>query len=348
MRSAWIVVLVGLAACPNSSRNEARTLTDHGNKQLGAKQYDSAIDDYTKAIEKDHDNAYAWYGLGIAYHSGKKDFDKAADAFAKTVELAPEQPMYQMGYGISLYDKTEKTARHDQATRLGKKDEEIDTDLSGVSFEKAQQHLQEAIKLNGDMWRPHYFLGKILRAQEKAKDAAEEFTKAISTNPREPGPYVALGELYRKWDFTDQAIQVTKQGTLNVPGSIESAEIFYVLGMGYDDKRMEKEAIDAFTKAIEAQKDHHKAKFQRGQAYFRSGDITNAKRDLEEFSKSGGASLDFVKQQASKMLMDIAAKAAGAANKDKDKETKKSPEEAVKGGKGGKGAKGAGYKPPKH
>ena len=39
--------------------------------------------------------------------------------------------------------------------------------------------------------------------------------------------------------------------------------------------------------------------------------MTNAKRDLEEFSKSGGASLEFAKQQAQKMLMDIAAKSMG-------------------------------------
>jgi hypothetical protein len=61
--------------------------------------------------------------------------------------------------------------------------------------------------------------------------------------------------------------------------------------------------------------------------------MTNAKRDLEEFSKSGGQSLEFVKQQASKMLMDIAAKSAmqsGAA------EPKLSPEDLVKGAKGKK------------
>ena len=80
--------------------------------------------------------------------------------------------------------------------------------------------------------------------------------------------------------------------------------------MGYEDKANEDKAIEAFTKAIETKKDNHKAKFQRGQAYFRKGDMTNAKRDLEEFSKSGGASLEFAKQQASKMLMDIAAKSA--------------------------------------
>lgn len=102
--------------------------------------------------------------------------------------------------------------------------------------------------------------------------------------------------------------------------------------MGYDDKRFDDKAIDAFTKALEAKRDNHKAKFQRGQAYFRKGDYTNAKRDLEEFSKTGGSSVEFAKQQASKMLIDIAAKSVvpGQATE------KASPEDVVKKGKRGR------------
>jgi tetratricopeptide (TPR) repeat protein len=144
--------------------------------------------------------------------------------------------------------------------------------------------------------------------------------------PARAGPYVALGELYRKWDYTDEAIKVTSQGAVNVPGQNEISDIWYVLGMGYDDKQNFDKAIEAFDKAIETKRDNHKAKFQRGQAYFRKGDMTHAKRDLEDFSKTGGASLEFAKQQAQKMLMDIAAKSAG----DKPPEPMKSPEDLVR------------------
>ena len=76
-------------------------------------------------------------------------------------------------------------------------------------------------------------------------------------------------------------------------------------------------------------------------AYFRKADYTNAKKDLEEFSKAGGASVEFAKQQASKMLMDIAAKSAAA---NAPAEPKQSPEDVVKN----KGKGGGGFKPPKH
>jgi tetratricopeptide (TPR) repeat protein len=202
-----------------------------------------------------------------------------------------------------------------------------------VSFEKAQQHLQEAVKLNKDMWRAHYYLGRIYREQDKPKEAATEFSAAIQANPRESGPYVAIGELYRKWDYTDEAIKVTSQGAANVPGQNEVSDIWYVLGMAYNDKSNFDKAIEAFDKSLESKRDNHKAKFQRGQAYFQKGDFVHAKRDLEDFSKSGGASLDFAKQQAQKMLMDIAAKSM---SNEKPPEPKMSPEDMVKNKKKGK------------
>jgi tetratricopeptide (TPR) repeat protein len=328
---AVLFVLVA-AGCPNQSVNESKTLLAQGNKEHGGKQYDMAITSYSKAVEKWADNHLAYYGMGGAY-AGRGEWEKASDAFSSAVRLAPEQPMYQMWYGVSLYEKAVKSARDDQAKKENKKPEEVQVDLGTVNFEKASQHLQEAVKLNKDMWRAHYYLGRIYRANDKPKEAAQEFSAALQANPREQGPYVALAELYRKWDYTDEAIKVASQGAVNVPGSNEVSDIWYVLGMGYDDKNNYDKAIESFDKALESKRDNHKAKFQRGQAYFKKGDMTHAKRDLEEFSKSGGASLEFAKQQASKMLMDIAAKSMAAEH---PPEAKPSPEDLVKQKKKGK------------
>jgi len=330
---AVVGLVVTTAGCPNESKNESNVALQQGNKALGQNQFETAINEYEKAVEKNRDNHLAWYGMGLAYVK-KNEWGKAVDALEKTVQIAPEQGMYQMFYGIALYEKAVDTAKDEQAKKANKKKEEIDPDLSAVSFEKSEQHLKEATKLIPDLWRAHYYLGKIYRAEDKSKDSAQEFTDAIKANPREQGPYVALSELYRRWDYTDQAIQVAQQGSMAVPGSNEVSDIWYELGMGYDSKRMDDKSIEAFGKAIETKKDNHRAKFQRGQAYYRKGDFEHAKRDLEEFSKSGGASLEFAKQQASKMLMDIAAKAAGAASP--PPADKMSPEDLVNKSKGKK------------
>lgn len=326
---AMLAVLL-LAACPNKSRNESIKASNEGTKAYGAKQFETAIERYTKAVEKWSGNHVAWYGLAGAY-IGKKDWKNAADAMEKAVQEKDDEAMYHMVYGYTLYEKAIFTAKEDTARRENKKPEEVTPDLTNVNFEKAMQHLQQAIKLNGELWRAHYYIGRIHRDTGKAKEAAEAFTKALQSAPVDPGPWVALGELYRLWDYTDQAISVVEQGAQVVPGANEKSDIYYVLGMGFDDKGQYDKSIDAFTKALESRRDNHKAKFQRGQAYFRKGDYTNAKRDLEEFSKSGGTSVEFAKQQASKMLMDIAAKSAGAGSAPSEK---MSPEDLVKKGKG--------------
>jgi tetratricopeptide (TPR) repeat protein len=329
MKLLGVFFVLFCAACPNQAKNDSINFLNNGNKALGAKQFEIAVQEYQKAVDKYSENHSAWYGMGLA-EAARGEWEKSADAFSRTVQIADDQPMYQMWYGISLYEKAVKQAREDQARKENKKPEEVKPDLSVVNFDKAQQHLAEAIKINGDLWRAHYYLGRIYREQDKPKEAATEFSKALQADPRQQGPYVALGELYRKWDYTDEAIKVTSQGAANVPGANEVSDIWYVLGMGYDDKSNWDKAIEAFDKALESKRDNHKAKFQRGQAYFKKGDFTHAKRDLEEFSKSGGASLEFAKQQAQKMLMDIAAKSMGA---DKPPEQKESPEEMVKKGK---------------
>ena len=328
MKLLGVFVVLLCAACPNQARNDSMTLLANGNKAAGAKQFEVAVQEYQKAVDKYSDNHLAWYGMGAA-QAQRGEWDKAADGFARAVQIADNQPMYQMWYGISLYEKAVKQARDDQARKENKKPEEIKPDLTVVNFDKSAQHLQEAIKINGDMWRAHYYMGRIYREQDKPKDAATEFSKALQGDPRQSGPYVALGELYRKWDYTEEAIKVTSQGAGNVPGANEVSDIWYVLGMAYSDKSQWDKAIESFDKSLESKRDNHKAKFQRGQAYFKKEDFTHAKRDLEEFSKSGGASLEFAKQQAQKMLMDIAAKSMGT-EKPGDAGPKLSPEQLMK------------------
>jgi tetratricopeptide (TPR) repeat protein len=330
--TAAAALLVTLAGCANQTRNESLGALNECNKAFGAKQFETAIAACKRAIEKWGDNHNAWYTLGAAYFQ-KRDWNSAVEAMSHAVQLAPEQGMYQLKYGQYLYEKAVQQAREDEARKQNKKPEEVTPDLTAVNFEKPLQHLQEAIKLNNELWRAHYGIGRIYRDTGKSKEAAEELTKALHAAPTDPDPWVALAELYRRWDYTDQAIQVAEAGTAVVPGANEKANLWFEVGMGYYDKHLNDQAIAAFTKALEVRRDKHTAKFQRGQAYYHKGSYEEAKRDLEEFAKTGGASVQFEKQQATKMLVDIAAKSVvpGSAPIEKP-----SPEDVVKG----KGTKG--------
>jgi len=323
MKLVGFALSLTLLACSPGQRNESVQAANEGTKAYGAKQWETAIERYSKATERWKENHSAWYGLSAAY-AQRKEWNKASDAASQAVSLEPDVAMYHLMLGRTLYEKAIDQAKEDQARKENKKKEEVEADLSGVNFEKAQQHLGQAIKLMPELWRAHYLMGNIHRYAGRTKESAEAFSAALAFGPVEPAPWIALCELYRAWDYTDQAIQVAQQGALVIPGDGEKSDVWFEVGMGYDDKRNDDKAIEAFDKALESKKDNHKAKFARGQAYYRKGTASSsesarleaygkAKRDLEEFSKSGGLSVEFFKQQASRMLMDMAAKSAGGA-----------------------------------
>lgn len=304
-----MLVLLLCAGCPDQERNESIKRTNAGAKALSAKQYETAINELKEATRY-KENHYAWYLLGESYR-GKKDYAHAVEALAESVRVKPDNVMYQMMYGVSLYDKEVQQAREDLARAQNKKPNEVEIDYSQLKFDQAEQHLQAAVKLNPDLYYEHHYLGRIARETGRPREAAEEFSKAIVANPREPAPYVALGELYRKWDYPDQAIQVLTQGTEHVPGQADKSDLFYVLGMAYTDKQDDTKAIEAFTQALETRKDNHRAKFMRGQAYFRKNDYKKADKDLEDFAKSAGSNEATNKSIAQKMRYSIAAKLQG-------------------------------------
>lgn len=326
MKGFALLALVFALGC-TTTRNDSVSAQNAGAKAFGAHRWDEAIENFKKATDRWKENHAAWYGLAASY-AQKKDWEKASESAERAVSLEEDYAMYHMMYGWYLYEKAIQQAKQAQAAKENKKVEEVEADLTGVNFEKARTHLEKALQLNDELWRAHYLIGSIHRHAGKAKEAAEAFSKSLQLGAYDPSPWIALAELYRRWDYSDQAIQVSEQGVLAVPGDPEKSDIWFEVGMGYADKRLYEKAIAAFDKALEARRDNHLAKFARGQAYFFKGDHAKAKQDLEEFSKSGSTSLEFFKQQSSRMLMEIATKSAaaeGAASAPKP-----SPEDLVK------------------
>jgi tetratricopeptide (TPR) repeat protein len=311
--SSWLVVgLLGasllFAGCASQEQKTSITKTNEGVKALNSKQYDIAIGKLEEATKAYRDNHTAWYNLGLAYDAQKK-WDDAAKSYEQAVKLSGSDAMYHMKHGISMYKAVLEEGKVRQAKLEEKDPGEIDAnslDLKGANFEPATQELEAAVKLNPDLFRAYYYIGRIRRHQDDAQKAAEAFTKAIEANPRENDPYVALGELYRRWDYTDDAVKVLAQGKANVRGLQERAELLFALGMAYNDKKEYTKAIPEFSEALEADKNLHRAKYMRGMAYYRTSDFKNAKTDLEAYQKASKD--EFSKGVASKTLMDIMAK----------------------------------------
>jgi tetratricopeptide (TPR) repeat protein len=302
-----LAALTLLAACPSQSKNEAIKRANAGAKALSAKQFDTAVTEFKEATRLDRDNFMAWYQLGEAYRA-KKEWDEAVEAFENASRIRPNDVMLNVRFGAALYEQAVDRERQAEATRTKKKPEEVTPDLRGVNFDQSLQRLEAAVKTDQNLYNAQYYIGRIYRDQFKDAQAADAFTKAILAWPRFGAPYIALGELYRRWDYPNEAIQVVSQGVEHVMENEDKSKLFYILGMAYFDKVEDAKAITAFTEALKLSKDNHKAKFQRGQSHFRMGQLKEADKDFEEFSKSAGGNLAALKGIAQKFRFQIAAK----------------------------------------
>lgn len=311
IRNLVVVGLLGasLMACASQEQKKSISLTNEGVKAIREKHYDEAVSKLEEATKEYKDNYMAWYNLGLAYDQMHK-YDDAAKSYEQAVRLSGKDGMYHMKLGIARYQSVLDEARKHQATIEGKDPTEIQEnqlDLKGANFDPAMQELQAAIQSNPDLYRAYYYEGLIFAHNDDAAKAAEAWTASIKANPRYGQPYVVLGELYRRWGYYDEALQVLKQGKDNLPGDEERPQVLFALGMDYYMKKDYANAITEFSGAIEADKNLHIAQYQRGMAYMRTKppQLDKAKTDLEAYGKN--AKDDYTKGVAQKALMDIMA-----------------------------------------
>ena len=246
-------------------------------------------------------NHMAWYALA-AIDASIGDFAAARDDVAHAVAARPDAAMYQLNLGRLAYEARLAKTRAELAAAQGKHPDQVVPDLSAVDFTEALRPLLAAAQLEPRLWRAHYYIGRIYRDHGHANDAARAFTAAVRLGPTEPEPYVALGELYRRWGVHDLAVAVATAGTMQVA---RSAQLWFELGMAHDDLGHDADAIAAFTRALEVDPDHAVARFQRGQSYFRTKARAKARADLKQFVAHAPPGRDFELAQANKMLVEL-------------------------------------------
>ena len=290
----------------NQVRNASVDHYSACNKANAARQYDAAIAACQAAVQAWPDNHLAWYLWGAA-HMAKGEWQKAREAIEHAVTLRPDHGMYQLYYGVSLYEAELERVRDEQAIKESKKPEEVEVEPGLLKLDAARDALRRAARINPRLWRAHYYLGRVYRDLDDSRHAAEQFAQTIATHPSYRFGYIALVELYRRWSYNDQAAAVAQQGTLQVTPA-ESGDLWFELGMAYDAKRDDDKAIDAFTRALAARPGDLGTKFQRGQAYYRKNDYANARRDLEEVAGSSDPAVATTKPLAVQMLDQIAHK----------------------------------------
>jgi tetratricopeptide (TPR) repeat protein len=276
------------------------------NQRILAGRYDDALAECEAAAAAWPGNHLAWYEAASA-HIARRRWREARAAAERAVAMRPDLAMYQLYYGISIYEAEQQRVRDEQAAREQRAPDEVAIDPSALNLEAARDALFRATRLGPELWRAHYYLGRIYRDLGDGRHAAEQFSQAIATHPSYLPPYIALIELYRRWDYVDPALAVAMLGVAHVSPA-DARALWYEAGMALQARRAGDRAIEAFEKAIAGGRQDVLASFLRGQVDLRNGRLVDARRELEQVVRSTDPQVAEVRPIAVELLRQIARK----------------------------------------
>jgi tetratricopeptide (TPR) repeat protein len=155
------------AMAKNKALNDA---FNAGKEAAAAKNWDAAIDAFTKASELDPMQHVVWGNLADAYLSRNQppDVDKGIAAYAKAVEIKPDDPAYHNNYALAL--------------------------AKGKKFTEAQAELTKAAQLDPPSAGKYYYnLGAVYVNTGQTEPAGAAFKKAIEADPNYADAYYQMG-----------------------------------------------------------------------------------------------------------------------------------------------------------
>ncbi|HEY4058355.1 MAG TPA: tetratricopeptide repeat protein [Kofleriaceae bacterium] len=291
---ARVVTKRSVPAATPRQRTQSEQLVAEGNRAAGNGDYKKASEQYAAAFKAWPGNHLAMYSLGVA-ETMLEQWGPAHESLDRALEMAPDQAEYALMAGLAQYHVIEERA---QAKRL---------DPSSVDYSEPAGDLQLALDLDPQLWRAHYYRGRIASDEGRAKDAATEYTLSLQDGPTEGSPWIALCLLYRKWGYPQLAQRVVEQAAQIVIGDHELSEVYFMLGIAHADQLHDTAALEAYDHAVQLEQKNMHARFQRGEVLYRMKRYAEAKADLEAYVKSPDKE-DFQAQQATKMLTELATK----------------------------------------
>lgn len=163
-----------------------------------AKNYDAAIDAFTKASEMDPNQHVVWGNMADSYAAraatktgadATADYTKSAEAYQKAIIIKPDDAAYHNNYALVL--------------------------AKNKKFEEAQSELTKAAQLDPQQAGKYYFnLGAVYVNTGQNDPAAEAFKKALELDPNYAEAYYQLGlTLFAKATTTADGKIVPPPGT---------------------------------------------------------------------------------------------------------------------------------------
>jgi len=179
-------------------------------------QFDLAIKDYTRSIEIDSSNAYAYYNRAISYDK-KGEIERTIEDFTKAIKLIPTKADFYLNRGYSYRKLKEYELAINDYTQVLKLEPKCFKALynRGLCYEKqtdylkAEKDLMDCCSLEPNNLNVFHHLAGIQEklGGDKLQCALENFSKVINSDPEFIAAYNGIGLVQDKRNNFEEAIK---------------------------------------------------------------------------------------------------------------------------------------------
>jgi len=257
--------------------HDVKTRIKLGDLYLRRENLDKAVKEYFKIgehyISEELDlKAIAMFKRILVLNPGMLDsYYKLADLYYKRGLFGEAKLQYQK---ILEIDPKDKKARDGlqmierKAAKSRTSEQKIAEDTTRERdpvWNAILQELQRQLsaQLSEDDYQTHYQLGIAFKEMGLLPKAIDEFKIALADVTLEFDGYLMLGTCYREMGNYDEAIEYLKKGLRIKPLVTKQYEdIYYQLGLTFEESGQAKDALEAFNKVVELKGEKASAELQ--------------------------------------------------------------------------------------
>ena len=213
------------------------------------------IEDYTKKIEEDPNNASYYNNRGITFNNLKK-YKEAIEDYSEAIKLNPNYSLAYNNRGVSFYnlkDYNKAIEDYNMAIKLNPNypltyNNRGNTFFYKKEYENAIKDYSEAIKLKPEKVSYYNNRGDAFFYKKEYENAIKDYSEAIKLKPKEASYYNNRGNAFFYKKEYENAIKDYSEAIKLKP---KEASYYYNRGLSFYNLKEYDEAIKDYTKAIE-------------------------------------------------------------------------------------------------
>ena len=212
----------------------AQEMAKEGDIEYRRQEFDSAIENYKKAIQYSHAYTTAYFKLARTYFK-MKDYENTRIILEENLAVDPNQEQSEKMLG-DIYRSTGNS-------------------------DKAIEHYNKAISINGIYYKAYYSLGATLLSKGQNKEARDALNTTIRLEPTYAKAYGALGTVEQELGDIDSAIDNYIR-TLELDP--KSYKIHYRLASAFNMKNQYEDAKKSAKECLNIKRNYAPAYFELG------------------------------------------------------------------------------------